>query len=330
VEGQFENGPGFAVSTSALGLGADVGSVELSSPLLTVSAPKAETNSDVVRSGSTNLYGLNIDADSALVLTTLPTLGGASLEVGPLSADFDFYDVDIGMQTALATEFAFRPELGIRLDFSQPVIVDESFSLFPPVNVPPIFGAGAGASPFFLPPPTRPNPLPPSGPREVTSLVLNYLDDFPLLGFLPGETLVTPTYFLEGGFFSDLFIDIFPEIELSFLSASLKFAGNGPTVGPAFEETFSLNDLGTSVNLMSLVAGLDGFGTFVGSPFMVSTCADFTLNGQNDATCNTPIALPGTGGDGTIAPIPLPATVWMLVAAMAGLGILGGRRRPCG
>lgn len=327
VEGQFQNGPGFALSTSGVGLGIDVGDVELSSPLLTVTAPATPSGAGVVRSGRTDLIGLNIDADSLLATTTLPTIGGASLEVGPLSADFDIYDLDIGLQSEMVASYSFFPELGVRLDFSQPVLIDRSFSLFPPIPGLPFQNDSAGASPFFLPPPTIPNPFPQPGPREITSLVLNQFDDFPLLGFLPGETIVTPTYFLEGGFYSDIFIDIFPEIELSFLSASLKFFGNGPTVGPAFEEIFSLDDMGVSLELMSLMAALDGFGTIPGNPFTVATCANFTLNGENDATCATPIALPGGGEGGTVAPIPLPPSVWMLGAAMTGLGIVGARRR---
>jgi hypothetical protein len=104
--------------------------IEIGGPLtnvgnVTVHVPELETTGSldtsankIVSGGETNFIDLRADMDGlALLAVGLPTILGASLDIGPVSISYDVVDVEAGPDIKIVQQFELDPTLMVDLQF---------------------------------------------------------------------------------------------------------------------------------------------------------------------------------------------------------------------
>ena len=223
-------------------------------------------------SGQDDLMNLTVDLDNiaSLVATsgaTQNTFGGG-IDLGFGSASWDFIDVDFGPALDLRQEFTLTPTLMVDLVFSQPVNFLGDWVTF-------VEGV------------------------EWTSI--------PEILFTRGETLVTPTFYLQYGadantaqLFNELILDINGLLEIDILDFGFTIGKDFGTLG-----NYSLSD---SWSLLSIVEEFD-----IGQITLFDTT--FAMEGFNSIVADSFRVL-----------VPEPGTLLLFLLGLAALGRLSQRR----
>lgn len=232
---------GSPISVTAGPLGTEVGN-------FTVSIPDLETqgmvSGDVIDStGAADFLDLKLDLDGILTVASggiIPPLGGG-VDVGIISAGYDFIDVEFGPVVEVIQSFELIPELMIDLNFSEGIFV-EGFD------------------------------------QKQTSISAS-LAELPMLALdIDQEVDVTSEYWLDAILENTTQIGVDGEFVFDVLKASFSLSSFGTNfdlgeLGPLFNYTnrFDIADLPP---VFEETFALGGFNRVVGESFSLSTLSD--------------------------------------------------------
>jgi len=209
---------------------------------VTVHVPDADASGGVVgdklvATGQDDLIKLTADLDGlALAPLGLPG-GGVSFNAGVLSVGADLIDIDMGPILTIVQNFEYTPTLMVDLLFDNPVLI-----------------AGEAAARTFW-----------SGAWA----------NLPDIAVLASETLVTPTFSIDGMFKNETLLGIDGIFQLDILKASFALEALGLSfdlgeLGPLFQ-ILQRSNLFNTPPLATREFGLGGFQEIAGQSFLIRT-----------------------------------------------------------
>jgi hypothetical protein len=207
---------------------------------VTVHVPDINTAGGLVgdrlrSSGAGDFLDLRVDLDGLVLgIAGLPPVLGTSISAGPLNVGYDLIDVEFGPTLEILQDFELLPTLMVDFAFSQPVNI-----------------AGVGLRTSFTSP----------------------WDALPDFSFLPGQTIVTPEFWLRALFENMTALGVDGVFQLTALRADFSLEAFGLSLdvgelGPLFQIT-PRADLFESPALFSNRFALGGFNRIAGAPFIV-------------------------------------------------------------
>ena len=214
--------------------GSSLGGVTVHVP--DINAIGGVSGNKLVASGEDDLIKLTADLDGlALAPLGLPG-GGVSFNVGILSVSADLIDIDMGPILKIVQDFEFTPSLIVDLLFDKPVLIAGLF-----------------------------------GPQTSWS---GLWDSLPDIALLSPNTLITPTFSVEGMFSNNTLLGIDGIFQLDILKASLALEALGFSfdlgeIGPLFQ-ILERTNLFNTPPLFSSTFALSGFNNVVGRSFMIT------------------------------------------------------------
>jgi len=203
-------------------------------------------------SGQDDLINLTLDVDNVVSLIATQgltqNLYGGSIDLGFGSASWDFVDIDMGPAIDLRQEFELTPTLMVDLEFSQPVTYLDQVVSF-------IGGLEWGAIPDLL--------------------------------FSLGDTLVTPTFYLQYGaernaveLFNQLLLDVNGLLEIDLLSFAATIGKDLGILGDySLTRSWSLGSIAPEFDIgqipfFDVTFAMGGFNDLLASSFVVSIGGD--------------------------------------------------------
>jgi hypothetical protein len=186
-------------------------------------------------SGKDDFIDLRVDLDGLVLgVAGLPPVLGTSVSAGPLNVGYDLIDIEFGPTLEIIQDFELTPSLMVDFAFSQPVNI-----------------AGVGLRTSYT----------------------SAWDSLPSFAFLPGETIVTPEFWLDALFKNMTSLGVDGVFQLTALRANFSIQAFGLSLdigelGPLFQIT-PRADLFQTPALFSSQFDLGGFNRIAGAPFAV-------------------------------------------------------------
>lgn len=231
-----------------------------------INATGGVAGNSLTASGEDDLLKVTADLDGlALAPLGLPG-GGVGVDVGILSMSADLIDIDMGPIMKIVQDFEFEPSLWVDLVFDNPVLIAG-------LTVPQMTWSGAWSS-------------------------------LPSIALLSDQTLVTPTFSLQGLFTNNTSLGIDGIFQLDILKAAFALQ--------AFGLSFDLGQIGP------LVQFLERSNLFNTPPLFSNT---YSLGGFNQVTGDSFLL--------SAARVPEPGSLVLLAIGLLALTLLkAGRRSP--
>lgn len=209
---------------------------------VTVHVPDADATGGVVgnqlkASGEDDLIKLTADLDGlALAPLGLPG-GGVSFNAGVLAVSADLIDIDMGPILKIVQNFEYTPTLMVNLLFDNPVVI--------------------------------------AGMAAAQTSWTGAWSDLPDIAVLANETLVTPTFSIQGMFTNETLLGIDGIFQLDILKASFALEAFGLSfdlgeVGPLYQ-ILERTNLFNTPPLFSNTFALGGFQSVQGDSFLIKT-----------------------------------------------------------